>query len=110
MVKDDGEGTVTLDFSKLYQFSQDEVFTDIKDVTYSNHAFVQVMKRDVFIDFLTVPGIRTNDGRVAIEGKRIYLTHAHAKKLAESLLTVLEDTNQKRGFEQYDDGKAQGSE
>lgn len=94
--------TITIDFGTLYQFKPEDMSIDITNTFYSNHAYIQVMNRDVFIDFLQIPGVKKDDV-VRVNGTRIYLTHSHAKKLAKSILGVIENANKEGKLESYDE-------
>jgi len=98
---DDGT-TITIDLRSLYKFKPEEMVIDINNTYYTNYAYTQVMHRDVYIDFLQFPGIK-KDNLMRINGIRIYLTHAHAKKLAKSLLGVLENVHTDGKMESYED-------
>jgi len=95
-------GTITIDFGSLYKFKPEDMIIDINSTFYTNHAFTQVMNRDVYIDFLQIPGVK-KDGLMHVNGVRIYLTHAHAKKLAKSLLGVLDNVHKGGKMESYED-------
>ena len=73
---------------------------DIRSSTYSNMAFIQVTHRDVFIDFLEMPGIKSGD-KVAVPGTRIFMSFAAAQRLSEALTGVLEKVHGEGGMEQY---------
>jgi|LAHT01.1.fsa_nt_gb hypothetical protein len=94
--------TITIDFGTLYKFNPEDMNIDITDTFYTNHAYIQVMSRDAFIDFLQIPGIK-KDGVMHVNGIRIYLTHAHAKKLAKSILSVVDNAHKEGKLESYDE-------
>lgn len=98
---DDGT-SITIDFGSLYKFKPEDMIIDINSTFYTNHAFIQVMHRDAFIDFLQIPGVK-KDGLMHVKGVRMYLTHAHAKKLAKSLLGVLDTIHEDGKMESYED-------
>jgi hypothetical protein len=53
---------------------------------------IQVTDRDVYIDFLSMPGIK-KDGKMVLRGTRIFMPHSSAQTLAESLGKTLEIVN-----------------
>jgi len=92
--------SIAIDLSRLYSFSQEDVDLEITSTSYSNMAFIQVTHRDVFIDFLEMPGIRSGD-RVAVPGTRIFMSFAAAQRLSEALTGVLEKVHREGGMEEY---------
>lgn len=94
--------TITIDFGSLYKVKPEEMVIDINNTYYTNYAYTQVMHRDVFIDFLQIPGVK-KDKLMQINGIRVYLSHAHAKKLAKSLLGVLENVHKDGKMERFED-------
>ncbi|WP_342770795.1 MULTISPECIES: DUF3467 domain-containing protein [unclassified Methanoculleus] len=94
------DGATVIDLRELYRFEPEELQLDITRSSYSNLAYVQVAHRDVCIDFLEMPGIR-RDGRMLINGTRVYMSHAAAQKLAEALSGILEKVNTEEGMERY---------
>lgn len=55
-ISENTENTVTIDFADLYKFDKDDLAINISTVGYSNIAYMQVGHRDVYIDFLEMPG------------------------------------------------------
>ena len=98
---EDGK-TITIDFGALYKFKPEDMSIDISNTFYSNHAYIQVMNRDVFIDFLQIPGVKKDDV-VRVNGTRIYLTHSHAKKLANSILGVIDNAHKEGKLESFEE-------
>ena len=90
----------TIDFQKLYAFKPEDLILDITNSSYSNMAYVQVSHRDVSIDFLEMPGIR-KEGKNVVKGTRIYMSHAAAQKLAESLSNLLDKVHSDGEMETY---------
>lgn len=80
---------ITIDIEKLYKLDPDRMEIDIDHVHYSNVAYVQVQPRDVQLDLLQMPGI-PEEGKNKVKTTRVYLTHATAKKLAETILSTLD--------------------
>jgi len=74
---------------------------DISYSTYSNLAYIQVTHRDVYIDFLEMPGIKREDGKMHVDGTRVFMSHAAAQKLAEALNGILEKVYSEGGMENY---------
>lgn len=63
---------------------------DVIQTWYSNYGFVTAGGRDLWIDFLQLPGTPV-EGRTHIPTYRIFLTHVAAQKLAEQILSVVRD-------------------
>ncbi len=99
-ISENTENTVTIDFADLYKFDKDDLAINISTVGYSNIAYMQVGHRDVYIDFLEMPGTR-KDGKMLIDGIRIFMSHNAAKALAESLNQILDDVYQRGKMELY---------
>ena len=96
--------TITIDLKQIYSFDPKDIFLDISDIHYSNLAYIQVTHRDVYIDFLEMPGIK-REGKVSLTGTRIYMSHAAAQKLAESLGEILEHVHAQGDMETYPNKK-----
>ncbi|MEA2045626.1 MAG: DUF3467 domain-containing protein [Euryarchaeota archaeon] len=94
------ESSITIDFANLYKFKKEDLAIDISTTNYSNLAYMQVGHRDVYIDFLEMPGIK-RDGKMVINGVRIFMSHAAAKALADSLSHLLEDVHRRGKMETY---------
>ena len=94
------EEMVKIDIRELYKFDTKDITPDISIVRYSNMAYIQITQRDVYIDFLEMPGIR-KEGKVLLNGTRIYMSFVAAKSLAESLLGVLEQVHSSGKMEKY---------
>lgn len=92
--------SITIDLRDLYKFEQKDIIPDISVVRYSNLAYIQITHRDVYIDFLEMPGIK-KDGKVLLNGTRIYMSFAGAQKLAETLHGILEDVDSRGEMEKY---------
>ncbi len=91
------DGATVIDLRELYQFEPGELQPDITHSSYSNLAYVQVTHRDVFIDFLEMPGIRRDD-RMRVNGTRVYMSHAAAQKLAEALSGILDKVYKEKAW------------
>jgi len=91
---------VTIDLADLYTFKPEDLVADIKTSTYSNLAFIQVTQRDVFIDFLEMPGTK-KDGKMVMPGTRVFMSFAAAQRLSEALTGILEKAHKDGGMEQY---------
>jgi len=98
-VSEETEG-VTIDIRKLYEFDTKNLVPNITLTSYSNLAYINITPRDVYIDFLEMPGIK-HDDKVLINGTRIYMSHAAAKALADGLNEILEEVHSKGKMEQY---------
>ncbi len=92
--------TAEINFSEWLKPDVENVVPDISVVKYSNYALIQVMERDMLIDFLELPGIK-KDGKWVINTTRVYLTHSHGQKLAKSILKLLATSNENHNFEKY---------
>lgn len=97
---DEEAKSVLIDLGELYRFNPKDVVPDISAVHYSNLAFIQVTHRDVYIDFLQMPGIKKDD-KVLLDGTRIYMSHVAAKKLVEALEGILEQVYSRGDMEMY---------
>jgi len=91
---------LTFDLREMYRLDPKDAVPDISHMHYSNLAFIHVSNRDVYIDFLEMPGVK-KEGKVLIPGIRIFLTHAAAQKLAEALNRTLETVSAKGDFEKF---------
>lgn len=94
------EGPITVDLRELYKFEPKDIIPDISMVRYSNLAYIQITHRDVYIDFLEMPGIK-KDGKVLLNGTRIYMSFVAAQKLAETLQGILEQVHSRGEMEMY---------
>lgn len=92
--------SVKVDISDLYKFEPSDLVLEITEEHYSNLAYIQVTTRDVYIDFLPMPGVK-KDGKTVIKGTRIFMSHSAAQKLAETLGRVLERADKESGMETY---------
>lgn len=92
--------TVAVDLSSSYALENTPTETGIEQIHYSNLATVNVSHRDVFIDFLQVPGVK-HEGTMHLPGVRVFMSYASAQKLAEALAMVLEKAHADGGMEEY---------
>lgn len=97
---DEEAKSVLIDLGEIYRFDPEDVVPDISAVHYSNLAFIQVTHRDMYIDFLQMPGIKKGD-KVFLNGTRIYMSHVAAKRLAEALQGILEQVYSRGDMEMY---------
>ena len=93
---------VLVDIGELYRFDTKDLVPDITVVSYSNLAYITIGHRDVFIDFLEMPGVK-RDGKVLINGTRIFMSHVAAKALADRLHETLEQVHSNGKMEEYID-------
>ena len=98
---DKADAKITIDIQSLYAFRPEDLQADISTVRYANHSFIQVTERDLYIDFLEMPGVKKENGKVAVNGTRIYMTHVAAQKMAEALSGVLERVHRDGRMETY---------
>jgi hypothetical protein len=82
--------SMTIEINELYKYKKEDLCIDIGSSTYSNLAYVQASHRDISIDFLEMPGIKKEDGRMHIPGSRIYMSHAAAQKLSKAISGILD--------------------
>jgi len=66
--------------------------TNIILTRYCNSVNIQASNNDVALDFMELPGV-PRDGKQVIEGVRVYMTHDHARLMAELILKTLEKSN-----------------
>ena len=91
---------IVVDIGELYRYDAKDLVPDITQVCYSNLAYITIGQRDVFIDFLEMPGIK-RDGKVLINGTRIFMSHVAAKALADRLTETLEQVHSAGKMEEY---------
>ncbi|MFA7304153.1 MAG: DUF3467 domain-containing protein [Methanoregula sp.] len=89
-----------LDVGRMYEFKPEDMTPEIKTSAYSNVAYITCSNRDIFIDFLEIPGIK-REGKMMVSGTRIYMSHAAAQQLAVRLGQVLEGSCQRGEMESY---------
>ena len=92
------KGPEGVNLKQLYAFEAKDLVPDITVTRYSNLAYVQVSPRDVCIDFLEMPGVK-KDGRMVVNGTRVYMSHVVAKRLGEVLQEVLKKASRDGGLE-----------
>ncbi|HPY60324.1 MAG TPA: hypothetical protein PLG55_06350 [Methanospirillum sp.] len=66
--------------------------TNIFLTRYCNSVNIQASNNDIAFDFMELPGI-PRDGKQVIEGVRVYMTHDHARLMAELILKTFEKSN-----------------
>jgi hypothetical protein len=96
--------TISFDLRKMYDYDMTDAVPDITISKYSNLAYVQVSPRDVYIDFLEMPGAK-KDGRVVVNGTRIYMSHISAQKLGKVLTNVIKEVIENKGIEELETKK-----
>jgi hypothetical protein len=99
-VPDEENEAVAFDLKDMYSFDPKDAVPEISSTRYSNLAYINVSHRDVYIDFLEMPGIK-RDGKMFVQGIRIYLSHVAAQKLTEALGGILENVHAKGSMEKY---------
>jgi hypothetical protein len=92
---------IAIDLEEMYKIDPKKVASDITHCRYSNLAYIQVTERDVFIDFLEMPGVKKDDRQV-VNGTRIYMTHVAAQKLSTVLQNILDGVARAKGMEGYE--------
>jgi hypothetical protein len=93
-------GSTVVDLSDLYKFNTQDLSINISDEIYSNLSYMQVTHRDVYIDFLAMPGTK-REGLQIVNGVRVFMSHVAAQKLAETLGQLLSDVHKKGAMETY---------
>jgi len=96
-----GSEVKSIDLRSIYAFDPKDIITDVSVVRYSNLAYIQVMPRDLHIDFLEMPGVK-KDGKMVVKGTRIFMSHAAGKKLAEMLAGILKQVSNSGKMEKYE--------
>jgi len=99
--------SLNINLMDLYKFDVKDLVVEITEEHYSNHAMIQVTDKDVYIDFLSMPGIK-KDGKMVIRGTRVFMPYSSAQVLAESLGRVLETANKEGGMTTYSPQKVKG--
>jgi mRNA-degrading endonuclease HigB of HigAB toxin-antitoxin module len=66
------ETQVVLNIKDLYKIGNEDVSLDISTTYYSNIAYVQVHSRDVYVDFMQIPGT-IKGGTMTINATRIIM-------------------------------------
>jgi len=94
---------VGIDLKEMYRFEAKDMAPEITVSRYSNLAYVQVSPRDVYIDFLEMPGVK-RDGKVAVNGTRVYMSHVAAQRLGEVLQQTLRKVVRDGGIEELKAG------
>lgn len=89
-----------VNIGELYKYDVKDMNVDVTVVKYSNLAWVQVTPRDVQIDFLEMPGVK-KDGKLMINGTRIYMSHFAAQRLSEVLTDILKQVHNRGDMEQF---------
>jgi len=70
----------------------EEIIPNILLTRYSNAVNIQASNNDVALDFMALPPMQ-RDGKLFLDGVRIYLTHEQARLLADLINTTLEKVN-----------------
>jgi len=92
---------MVVNLQEIYRYDPEDLFPDITTSAYSNLAYIQVSHRDVYIDFLEMPGIKREDGKMHINGTRVFMSHAAARRLSDALDGILEKVHREGGMEEY---------
>ena len=94
-----GDSKITVDLRRIYEFDAKDIVTDIDTTKYSNLAYIQVTPRDLYIDFLEMPGVK-KDGRMVVSGVRVYMTHVAGQRLSEALGRTISEVLEKGKVEE----------
>jgi hypothetical protein len=87
-----------IDLNSYYQYDFSKMKINVVNQTYSNLAWITVSGRDVFIDFMAMPGVLV-DGIPVINATRVFMSPPAAAKLAEALMKTVDEANSNKGFE-----------
>lgn len=98
---DSGNESMVIDIREMYKYTPEDLTPDISYSTYSNLAYIQVTHRDVYIDFLEMPGVKQEDGKMHVNGTRVYMSHVAAQKLSKALYGILQKVHKEGGMEAY---------
>lgn len=102
--EENNDGSILINLGEMYKFNPDDMVPEITEVRYSNLSYIQVTHRDVYIDFLQMPGIK-KDGKVLVNGTRVYMSHVAAQKLVEAMQGVLEEVHSSGKMEVFCESK-----
>ena len=103
--KEQGEKTTMgIDLKEMYKIDPREMTPEITVTRYSNLAYVQVAPRDVYIDFLEMPGVK-REGKTLVNGTRVYMSHVAAQRLGEVLQGILKKVAKEGGIEKLTEGR-----
>ncbi|WP_146199769.1 DUF3467 domain-containing protein [Methanospirillum stamsii] len=70
--------------------------TNIILTRYCNSVNIQASNNDMALDFMELPGL-FKDGKLVTEGIRVYMTHEHARLMANAILSTLQEKNLEAG-------------
>jgi hypothetical protein len=84
--------------NEFYQYDFSKLKVNVTHQSYSNLAWINVTARDVFIDFLAMPGV-VEDGIPVINATRVFMTPVAAASLADTLLKTIAGVEAQKGFE-----------
>jgi|AGTN01.2.fsa_nt_gi hypothetical protein len=76
----------------LFRYHPSDMEIKYDKIAYSNDQYTQVTARDLYIDFLELPGYK-EDGTQTIHAVRIYMSRDTAKTMAEGVLRLLEESS-----------------
>jgi len=93
--------SIEIDVGTLYTFEKEDLEININEENYSNLAYVQITQRDAKIDFLRMPGLK-KDGKMVVNGIRVFMTHSAAQKMALAILATLKKVDADGELEEYD--------
>ncbi len=81
-----------------YKYDLSKLKVKIDGEHYSNMAYMLVSGRDVYVDFLKMPGVII-DGVPVASGVRVYMPIAAAQRLADALITTIKQAEKAGGIE-----------
>lgn len=93
-----GGTKISVDLKRIYEFDAGDIVPDINATRYSNLAYIQVTPRDLYIDFLEMPGVK-KDGRMVVSGVRIYMSHVAGQRLSQALGRTISEVLEKGKIE-----------
>lgn len=96
--QDKSSNIQTISLEKYYRSDLSKLEIKIEGEHYSNIGFINLAGRDVFIDFVKLPGIVENGVPVA-RGIRVYMPYPAAQRLVEVLSKSISDAEKNHGIE-----------
>ncbi len=94
-----GDSRISIDLRKIYEFDAKDIVPEISTIRYSNLAYIQVTPRDLYIDFLEMPGVK-KDGRMVVSGVRVYMSHVAGQRLSQTLGHTISEVLEKGKIEE----------
>jgi hypothetical protein len=83
-----GKTQLQLDLASLYKIDPAQTVLEMVGTHHANHVMVQLLQRDIYLDFLAIPGI-IRDGKHSVQAFRIQLSHQTAYQLMTALQQMM---------------------